>query len=310
MSERRRAQVTKTERRPTATAHRPQAALSDYLATMLEEVTEDLAEEDLVEEEDAEEASEASEPADDSQPENEQARQAEPEPEPEATPEEAVSDPVTTVSARAHSPASVEEEPEAPVLEPQIEAAAADELAWEENGRPAWAQTRFDCLLFKVDGLSLAVPMVLLGTIHPLDRDLTPLFGQPDWFMGLYPVTDKRNIRVVETARLVMPERYREEAKKSLRYAIGIHGCNWALAAHEVVGSVTLSPEDVKWRRGRSRRPWLAGTVVDRMCALLDLQALESTLLRDQGRPDSVRRGAARPDAARPDAARPSHTDR
>lgn len=158
-------------------------------------------------------------------------------------------------------------------------------LAWEENGRPGWAQNRFDCLLFKVDGLALAVPMILLGTIYKIDSELTPLFGQPDWFLGLLRVHDGRNIRVVDTAQLVMPERYRAEAIDTLVYAIGIHDCDWAMGCHEVVGSITLTPDDVKWRSERTRRPWLAGTVVDHMCALIDLDAFETTLLAQRAKP-------------------------
>src|SRR5690554_1912731 len=48
---------------------------------------------------------------------------------------------------------------------------------WLENGRPYWAQERFECLLFSVAGLKLAVPLVCLGGIHAIqERDkITPL---------------------------------------------------------------------------------------------------------------------------------------
>src|SRR5690606_15264011 len=58
---------------------------------------------------------------------------------------------------------------------------------WLDNGRPEWAQQRFECLLFSVAGLKLAVPLVCLGGIHAVQNadELTPLPGMPDWFVGL-----------------------------------------------------------------------------------------------------------------------------
>jgi hypothetical protein len=37
--------------------------------------------------------------------------------------------------------------------------------------------------------LTLAVPLVCLGSIYSLaGQELTPLFGQPDWFLGILPL--------------------------------------------------------------------------------------------------------------------------
>jgi purine-binding chemotaxis protein CheW len=38
--------------------------------------------------------------------------------------------------------------------------------------------------------------------------------------------------------------------------------------------SIRLDPNEIKWRSQRSQRPWLAGTVIEHMCALLDVAAL------------------------------------
>lgn len=138
---------------------------------------------------------------------------------------------------------------------------------------PSWAQQRFECLLFTVCGLTLAVPLTELGAIYPLTEELTPIFGQVDWFLGLLPVKD-RNIRVINTAKVVMPERFDEKALNQFKYVITINGVDWGLAAEGVSSSISLDPENIKWRGKRSRRPWLAGTVVEHMCALLDVNQL------------------------------------
>ncbi|MFK4133669.1 CheW domain-containing protein [Pseudomonas luteola] len=147
-----------------------------------------------------------------------------------------------------------------------------------DDGRPEWAEEPFECLLFDVAGLTLAVPLICLGTIHSLEgRELTPLFGQPDWFLGILP-SPQGNLKVLDAARWVMPERYREDFKEGLRFVISVEGYDWGIAVHQVSRSIRLDPAEVKWRTQRSQRPWLAGTVIEHMCALLDVSALAALI--------------------------------
>jgi purine-binding chemotaxis protein CheW len=146
------------------------------------------------------------------------------------------------------------------------------------NGRPDWAQASFECLLFDVAGLTLAVPLVCLGSIYSLaGQELTALFAQPPWFLGLLP-SASGNLKVLDTARWVMPERYREDFRQGLQYVISVQGYDWALAVHQVNRSIRLHPDEIKWRSERTQRPWLAGTVIEHMCALLDVAALVELL--------------------------------
>ncbi len=142
------------------------------------------------------------------------------------------------------------------------------------NGRPAWAAEPFECLLFDVAGLTLAVPLVCLGSSYSLaGHELTPLFGQPDWFLGILP-SQAGNLKVLDTARWVMPDRYRDDFRQGLQYVISVQGYEWGLAVHQVSRSLRLDPNEIKWRSHRGQRPWLAGTVIEHMCALLDVSEL------------------------------------
>ncbi|OOL37213.1 CheW domain-containing protein [Pseudomonas sp. FSL W5-0299] len=144
----------------------------------------------------------------------------------------------------------------------------------ETDGRPAWAAEPFECLLFDVAGLTLAVPLVCLGSIYSLaGHELTPLFGQPEWFLGILP-SQAGNLKVLDTARWVMPDRYRDDFRQGLQYVISVQGYEWGLAVHQVSRSLRLDPNEIKWRSHRGQRPWLAGTVIEHMCALLDVSAL------------------------------------
>jgi len=180
--------------------------------------------------------------------------------------------------------ATVTVELPAPVLAPAIEDSppavatlagqAPQPAALQADGRPAWAEEPFECLLFDVAGLTLAVPLICLGSIYPLEgQELTPLFGQPEWFLGILP-SQSGNLKVLDTARWVMPDRYRDDFREGLQYVISVQGYEWGLAVHQVSRSIRLDPDEVKWRSQRSQRPWLAGTVIEHMCALLDVAAL------------------------------------
>jgi len=132
----------------------------------------------------------------------------------------------------------------------------------------------FQALYFDVGGLILAVPLIALGGIHQVDKT-TSLVGKPKWFKGVMLYRDEK-INVVDTALWVMPEKYDEKLKKSLnyQYVIMLNKSGWGLSAENLIDTVTLKQEEVKWLDSPSKRPWLAGLVKDRMCALLDVDSL------------------------------------
>ena len=67
-----------------------------------------------------------------------------------------------------------------------------------------------------------------------------------------------------------MPERYQATMAEGYRYVVTLHNSDWGLCVDAVAGTAVLDPDAVRWRSERSKRPWLAGTVIEKMCALLD----------------------------------------
>jgi purine-binding chemotaxis protein CheW len=180
-----------------------------------------------------------------------------------------VDTPVVAAEPELRAMAKVSEEAAVESAAESAIESGADTLAWID-GRPRWAQRPFECLLFSAGGLKLAVPLVELGSIYPLERDdLTEIFGQVDWFLGLIR-TARGNMRVVDSARVIMPERYQSGMPDDYRFVITLNDSDWGLGADALAGTTLLDPESVRWRSERSKRPWLAGTVVEKMCALLD----------------------------------------
>ena len=138
----------------------------------------------------------------------------------------------------------------------------------------SYRQGDFQAMFFEVAGLIVAVPLVELGGIHSNNK-ATPLMGKPDWFKGVMLHRDEK-INVVDTALWVMPEKCDQALLSALnyQYIIMLNNSEWGLSAEKLIDTVTLKQEDVKWLDTPNKRPWLAGLVKNRMCALLDVDSL------------------------------------
>lgn len=171
--------------------------------------------------------------------------------------------------------------PEPVIAEPVVLAVTAPQRAPTvgPQARPEWAEKPFECLIFTVAGLQLAVPLVLLGAIHRIEDDIMPMPGSPPWYMGIRRGRGK-NLRVVDSAEWIMAGRAPANARANYRFVIHLNNSDWGLACDNVAQSFTLNPQQVRWRTSRSKRPWLAGTVIEQMCALLDAQSMANLLVR------------------------------
>ncbi len=135
----------------------------------------------------------------------------------------------------------------------------------------------FQTLVFEVNQLPMAVPLVKLGGIVDLaDQVITPLVGTPDWFLGLLP-NERGNLLVVDTQRFLMPERETKE-QPDYRFLIVLDDSRWAIACHSVDDAKNLSPDDIRWSARTSQRPWFAGMVVEYMSALIEVDELINML--------------------------------
>lgn len=161
----------------------------------------------------------------------------------------------------------------------QTPPAAAPETARPsaEAGVPEWAATRFQALLFEVAGLTLAVPLVKLKGVVTGTDGLTPMPGQSPLFAGLvnYHATQSR---VVDTARLVLPPARLQQLDADVvtrcTNLVMIDEGRLALACSRIGDVIELDSDEVRWRGAAGKRLWLAGTLIERMCALLDVDAL------------------------------------
>lgn len=185
-----------------------------------------------------------------------------------------------------------EQAPETPVTpaeiteETAVQADNKGEAQPATEGRPDWAEGDFQCLLFRVAGLTLAVPLARLNGVVPWDDgNLAEMPNHRAWFLGLSEHHGQR-VKLIDTAAVVLPaERYAQLGPADsgrLTKVVMIDDHRWGLACEDVGEVITLTAEAVKWRTEKGRRPWLAGTVIEHMCALLDTEAF-AMMLREDG---------------------------
>ena len=143
------------------------------------------------------------------------------------------------------------------------------------SGAPDWGKGEFQTLTFNIGELKLAVPLIKLGGIHRISEKPSKIAGRPPWYMGLMP-DELGNISLIDTALWIMPEQYDIAKAKGLAYdfIVLLDDTRWGLACSKVHDAITLTEDDVKWSAKGSKRPWLAGMLVDKMCALLDVDVL------------------------------------
>ena len=162
------------------------------------------------------------------------------------------------------------------VTETEVALAPQEEVApstWEniDTGK------EFQALFFEVAGVTFAVPLTELGGIHQLG-EVNTLFGQPGWYKGIMTSREQK-MNVVDTAQWVMPGQHLEVP--DYKYLIMLGESPWGLACHHLKGTELLHRDQVKWRHQEGKRPWLAGMVKEKMCALLHVKEL--LLLLERG---------------------------
>ena len=182
----------------------------------------------------------------------------------------------------------VEQPRTAPQPKSEVQVEATLQVAEQEpepvpaaDGVPEWAETRFQALLFEVAGLTLAVPLAKLKGVVPNEQGLTEMPGHSALFLGITPYQGVQS-KVVDTARFVLPadrvNQLDDDISERSGHLVVIDEGRWALACSKIGDVIELESAQVKWRTAAGKRRWLAGTVIDQMCALLDIDELTQQL--------------------------------
>jgi len=187
------------------------------------------------------------------------------------------------LEAKVETPEVEVTESEIADIQPEVEEQVAVELQTQSGaaGLGHWEtpirEQNFQVLYFDVNGVTFAVPLDELGGIHR-KAELNHLIGRPAWYLGLQTNRDSQ-LDVVDTAKWVMAEKLRDDSyKEAYQYIVMLGESMWGLACSQLLGTETLSSEKIRWREQVGKRPWLAGMVKEKMCALIHVEALIAML--------------------------------
>jgi len=183
----------------------------------------------------------------------------------------------------------IEKQPELNAIEPISEINIEQESLKVENQiivetAPIIDET-LQIMMFKTAGLTLAVPLIELSGVISWPDTVTEMPGHSESYLGIVQHLGK-NIPIIDIAQIVFPhDRLNSVVDSASRNALNrivfINNFEWGLACDEVNDVICINSEQIKWRQSASKRPWLAGTVVDHMCALLDTKELSRLLNTD-----------------------------
>ncbi len=160
---------------------------------------------------------------------------------------------------------------------------------------PEWAGANVNCLVIKAANLKLAIPSEFIESVQPLSVGLVAHPGAQASSSGEMPeeplpesiLIEGVDDSVVDTAKLVMPERYTPLMRSGYRQKVVLKDANWSLAVDTIGSTTDYDSSKVRWRSAHTRRAWLAGTIIEEMCAILDIDAIQRMVLAEKVLADS-----------------------
>ncbi|MES9994152.1 MAG: chemotaxis protein CheW [Candidatus Thiodiazotropha sp.] len=142
---------------------------------------------------------------------------------------------------------------------------------------PEWVDEAFQVLLFEVNGIKLGIPLSSLMGILSYTGAGSQLPGQPGWSLGVIVNRDEKVV-VINSAKLLMPERLHDDAPVSPQHLLLIGDGNRALAVDKICSTLLVEKEAIRWRSGTGIRPWYAGIIIDELSVLLDVDGIMKML--------------------------------
>lgn len=138
-----------------------------------------------------------------------------------------------------------------------------------------------DYVVFRLARLDFALPAARVDTVLPWPPAdaLSPLPAR-GWLGRMRQ--DGRAIDIADTAAHLLPAGHRADAGVAPQVLL-LAGTTLGLACDAVVETgQRLDPQQVCWRGAHGTRPWLAGTLAARRCALIEPDALLAMLNRSR----------------------------
>jgi purine-binding chemotaxis protein CheW len=160
-------------------------------------------------------------------------------------------------------------------LKEEVEVKEDDSAVIIEEWENINVEDEFQVLFFELNNVTFAVPLVDLGGIYDLDDSLNFLMGKPKWFSGVMK-SHERLYNIVDTSLWAQLGNSAENLKYTHYVVLG--DTSWGLSCENLLGTENLKKDQVRWRDKKGTRPWLAGMVKKKMCALIHAEELVKLL--------------------------------
>ncbi|WP_298941104.1 chemotaxis protein CheW [uncultured Psychromonas sp.] len=158
------------------------------------------------------------------------------------------------------------------------QAPEAETVSQDDEWENLIVADQFQVLFFELNHITFAIPLTDLGGIYHLGDSLNFLMGKPSWFRGVMS-HNERLYNIVDTSSWL--QLGRNATDLNYTHFILLGDTAWGLSCEKLLGTENLSKDQIRWRDKKGSRPWLAGMVKQKMCALI--HAKELVKLLDQG---------------------------
>ncbi len=143
---------------------------------------------------------------------------------------------------------------------------ALPEAAAEQRSIPAVALpgAHFKCFVFTVAGLKLALPQARVTELVEFSE--CGGTAVPPLVLGSLAY-ENQQVPVLDSVRVILPD---SNATPAYRWLVIVDHGSYALACDSVEPGMEVAQDAVCWRTHLTKRRWLAGTLLQQRCALLD----------------------------------------
>lgn len=124
--------------------------------------------------------------------------------------------------------------------------------------------TSIKCFVFTVAGLKLVLPLARVTEVVDFSECRSAAAGS--LLLGEL-VQNGHTVPVLDSARIMLPDR---NVTSSYQWLVIIDHGSYALACDSVEPNMDVAHDAVRWRTHFTKRRWLAGTLLQQRCALLD----------------------------------------
>ncbi len=150
---------------------------------------------------------------------------------------------------------------------------------------PEWAVEPFKVLYFNVGEMKLAAPLDKFGGVVTDYGEIKALPGTASYYLGVI-LHGGHTVRVIDFHCFVangndnsIPQLPAEPTP--FNRIILVKGKNIGIACRSVSEVEEIASDEIRWRTGLTKRAWYRGIVTEKMCALLDIDAMLSIVNSD-----------------------------